>query len=277
MSEACAAIGLDLLSEKEREVLRLITRGHDAKSAASELGLSVHTINERLRAARRKLDVTSSREAARRLLSSEAGTNEKRVSKEIGDAFENAPKETPSTIEPDRRRVVLWIGGIFIMVFLALTLTLAVTGPLSESAPFQEAQALDGLDGLDGLDALDDEDDNSFIARLAPIDPEPVNAARQWLALVDRSDWRASHEAAGASFRRLNTVAGWQAASQQARVPLGAVVSRETIATQFVAAPPKGYTLVKFLTKFEGDVMGVEHVTLEREGDALRAVGYFIE
>ena len=56
------------LSEKEKQTLRLIVRGHDAKSIARDLGLSVHTINERLRDARRKMAVSSSREAARLLL-----------------------------------------------------------------------------------------------------------------------------------------------------------------------------------------------------------------
>ncbi|MDQ2763305.1 MAG: LuxR C-terminal-related transcriptional regulator, partial [Pseudomonadota bacterium] len=42
------------LSDKEKQTLRLIVRGHDAKSIARSLGLSVHTINERLRDARRK-------------------------------------------------------------------------------------------------------------------------------------------------------------------------------------------------------------------------------
>lgn len=64
---------LDTLTEKEKQTLRLILRGHDAKSSAQELGLSVHTVNERLRDARRKLGVTSSREAARRLLAEEGG------------------------------------------------------------------------------------------------------------------------------------------------------------------------------------------------------------
>lgn len=59
--------GLQALTDKEKETLRLIARGHDAKSTALHLGLSVHTINERLRIARRKLSVTSSREAARLL------------------------------------------------------------------------------------------------------------------------------------------------------------------------------------------------------------------
>ena len=48
-----------ILTDKERQTLRLILRGHDAKSSARALGLSVHTVNERLREARRKLGVTS--------------------------------------------------------------------------------------------------------------------------------------------------------------------------------------------------------------------------
>lgn len=58
----------EALTEREKETLRLLAAGHDAKSAAVQLGLSVHTVNERLRAARRKLGVSSSRAAARRLL-----------------------------------------------------------------------------------------------------------------------------------------------------------------------------------------------------------------
>ena len=56
------------LTEKEKQTLRLLLAGHDAKSMARALGLSVHTINDRLRMTRRKLSVTSSREAARLLL-----------------------------------------------------------------------------------------------------------------------------------------------------------------------------------------------------------------
>lgn len=63
--------GYASLSEKEKETLRLIVRGHDAKSAARQLDLSIHTVNERLRDARRKLSVSSSREAARIVLAAE--------------------------------------------------------------------------------------------------------------------------------------------------------------------------------------------------------------
>ena len=63
------------LSEKEREVLRLLTQGHDAKSAATSLGLSVHTVNERLREARAKTQSSSSRGAARLLAEIEGFKN----------------------------------------------------------------------------------------------------------------------------------------------------------------------------------------------------------
>jgi DNA-binding CsgD family transcriptional regulator len=55
------------IPQREREVLRLLARGHDTKSIASALGLSIHVVNERLRDSRRRLGVTSSREAARML------------------------------------------------------------------------------------------------------------------------------------------------------------------------------------------------------------------
>ncbi|MEL6542706.1 MAG: DUF4019 domain-containing protein, partial [Pseudomonadota bacterium] len=256
---ASSPSGLDLLSEKERAVLRLITRGHDAKSAANELGLSVHTVNERLRAARRKLDVTSSREAARRLFSSESAANEKSVSKQMGDAGSDAPLHALPSVHPSRGAAVK-IGGVVLMSMMVLALALSI-----HSTPGHP-------DASQGDAAKRD-----LVAFLKPVDKAPEEAARAWLTLVDKADWQASFNAAGASFRNPNTVEDWQAASQQARVPLGAVVEREIISTDFVAAPPKGFTLVKFLTKFEGDVMGVEHVTLEREGNDLRVIGYFIE
>ncbi|BCI70370.1 bacterial regulatory s, luxR family protein [Sphingomonas sp. S17] len=56
------------LTDKEVAVLHLLARGHDVKSAAAELGLSIHTVHERLREARRKTGASSSRGAARLLI-----------------------------------------------------------------------------------------------------------------------------------------------------------------------------------------------------------------
>ncbi|NRD88212.1 hypothetical protein C8024_00215 [Sphingopyxis sp. BSNA05] len=57
----------DNLNEKEKQVLHLLLLGHDAKTAAQEVGVTPNVINERLRSARQKLQVTSSKAAARML------------------------------------------------------------------------------------------------------------------------------------------------------------------------------------------------------------------
>lgn len=63
------AISVGSLTEKELEILRLLTAGHTVKSIAVRLGRSETSINERLRDARRKTGIGSSRELARRLAS----------------------------------------------------------------------------------------------------------------------------------------------------------------------------------------------------------------
>ncbi len=55
----------DKLTARELEILRLLTAGHTVKSIAVRLGRSEASINERLRDARRKTGVGSSRELAR--------------------------------------------------------------------------------------------------------------------------------------------------------------------------------------------------------------------
>lgn len=72
------------LSDREKQILRLLAHGHDAKSAARMLDVSIHTVNERLRDARRKLGVSSSREAARLLLSAEGYEEQISGNEEMG-------------------------------------------------------------------------------------------------------------------------------------------------------------------------------------------------
>ena len=62
---------LKKLTEREKQALRLLLRGFDVKTCARELGVTSNTITERLRSARTKLGVTSSREAARILIKTE--------------------------------------------------------------------------------------------------------------------------------------------------------------------------------------------------------------
>lgn len=56
---------LDLLSPREREVLRLIARGYTYKESAEELFLSVKTIETHVSAVLRKLQLSNRRELAR--------------------------------------------------------------------------------------------------------------------------------------------------------------------------------------------------------------------
>ncbi|MCW1401232.1 helix-turn-helix transcriptional regulator [Novosphingobium sp. MW5] len=71
-----AAIPLARLSDKEVEILRLLTAGHTVKSIAARLGRSEASINERLRDARRKTGIGSSRELAR-ILNAQENWDEK--------------------------------------------------------------------------------------------------------------------------------------------------------------------------------------------------------
>jgi DNA-binding CsgD family transcriptional regulator len=64
-------IELGRLNDAERRVLRLLAEGHTAKSIANTLGTTAPAVNERLREARRKTGVGSSRELARLLKAQE--------------------------------------------------------------------------------------------------------------------------------------------------------------------------------------------------------------
>ena len=109
------------------------------------------------------------------------------------------------------------------------------------------------------------------------LDHATEDAARAWLALVDAADWNASFAAASKQFQEQNTVAGWEQASQTARVPLGAAIVREAIGYQSVNAPPRGYRVVQFRTDFANRKGVAESVTLEQDDGSWKVVGYAID
>ncbi|MFD1951453.1 DUF4019 domain-containing protein [Sphingomonas arantia] len=252
--------GLSALTEKEKQTLRLIVRGHDAKSTARSLGLSVHTINERLRDARRKLAVSSSREAARILLQADgidaAGPiPDLSGDAEIGEDTAHSPAEQESTPTDGAgrrfRRPWIIIGG-FLMTFALGLLLLAVT-PQSGSTPTSTQPA----------------------SAEAP-DAQAVETARQWLGLLDQANWTESYRATGAAFQKLNTVEAWAAASEKARLPLGKMLTRTFLSQENLPAPPAGYEVMKFRTRFANQAEAIETVTLDREDGRWRVVGVTI-
>jgi DNA-binding CsgD family transcriptional regulator len=253
--------GFGALTEKEKQTLRLIVRGHDAKSVARSLGLSVHTINERLRDARRKMAVSSSREAARLLFESEGGapgspTPDLLRDARIGEAASRVGMDQGGAPIGGAGRVTRhpWIViGVLLMTF-ALGLLAFVALPQAASSPPAAPVAAD-----------------------AKSNPDVMDATRQWLALVDQDRWADSYRITGAAFRKLNTVQVWTDVSEKMRASLGAVMSRTFLSEENLPAPPYGYEVVKFRARYANKADAVETVTLEREDGAWHVVGMIIE
>lgn len=240
------------LTDKEKQTLRLLLAGHDAKSMARHLGLSVHTVNERLRDSRRKLSASSSREAARLLRDAEDSAPNSVADNELGDAVvqANAAQTDASTAGLPTRHRAVWIIGVIAMLSLALAMFV-----LSPTAPQADAPA----------------------TLAAQAEAPPVQSARQWLEMGDASDWQGSWAATGASFRKVNTLALWTSVSEKVRVPLGTVLSRTLIGADEVPTPPNGNMVVKFKTRFANRADAVETIALTREDGGWKVVGCYIE
>tara|TARA_B100000678_G_scaffold178115_1_gene148576 strand:- start:36 stop:803 length:768 start_codon:yes stop_codon:yes gene_type:complete len=250
---------IDTLSEREKEALRLLLAGHDAKSIAAALDLSVHTINDRLRDCRRKLGVSSSREAARMLGRAEAGDPEFLGHMKIGMGDTPPPVESPSP--PQRRRTIghplVWLGGGMIIMSLLIAALVFTALPGQNAAPPADTPT-------------------SAITATAPA----ATAARDWAGILDRGEWAESWSKAAHFFQTQVTKDKWVSQVQPVRGPLGAVTSRTFASGQRMTTLPGGmtgnYALVVFRTDFANAKGATETVTLTRENGAWKVIGYFI-
>jgi len=250
------------LSEREKETLRLLLAGHDAKSAATALGLSVHTVNERLREARRKLGVGSSREAARVLARAEdpnfLGDKQLGVVGTAGPGREHHPSD-------QRRRLgspFVWVSGGMVMMF-AIVAAVAMT-----MAPHGDDKATQAKTPV-GFSASDPKSDKAG-----------ANAAEAWAKLLDQERWGESWRASGSFFRSQINEAKWVAMVQPLRQQLGGVSSRSlktvSSARTLPGMPDGEYKIIQFATVFASKVDAVETVVLAREGGDWKIEGYFI-
>jgi DNA-binding CsgD family transcriptional regulator len=248
------------LTEKEKQTLRLIVCGHDAKSIARTLDLSVHTINERLRDARRKMAVSSSREAARMLLEAEGGgvTPQYVGDSPIGDDVRAPTADQVGAPTPgaERNRSLILTG---VLMTLALGLLALTTLPFTTTAPSTATPAPTQV-------AFQD-------AESDPVNPEVVNAARAFLSLIEQKRWEDSYAATGTAFRKLNTLQVWSQVSEEVHARYGSTVSRTLLSQQNLPAPPAGYEVVKFRTVYANKQQAVETVTLDREDGKWVVVG----
>ncbi len=251
--------GYQALSDKEKQTLRLLLSGYDAKSMARHLGLSVHTINERLRDARRKMETSSSREAARQLREVEARTPELLGDESLGDVSEPHRSHIPS--QPARGvgslRRTGWIVGGFAML-IALTLaaltSLGGTGQLAQPVVASAAASAQ-----------------------SSAETEAAAAARHWLELVDAKDWQASYDLTTTAFRTSNTLDGWTQAALSVHGKFGPARSRVLVSAEETPAPPAGNVVVKFRAIYANKPEGIELLTLVREDGAWKVSGIYVE
>lgn len=191
---------IDALSEKEREALRLLLAGHDAKSSARKLGVSHHAIHDRLRHARQKLGTTGSREAALLLRESESQTPDSLVHEPLGaEATAPSPDDRSSADmkRPGASRSQWRMKGLIIMSIgtLVVAAVIALNGqgdPLRKNAEAVEAGAP--------------------AESVAQARARSDAAARAFLALVDGRDADASYRAAAPAFRDAHGFALWELA-----------------------------------------------------------------
>ncbi len=103
-----------------------------------------------------------------------------------------------------------------------------------------------------------------------------ARAAEDLLELIDAGNWADSYAAIGAQFRELNTLESWTEVSEKARSPLGALLTRDLIANEFVPAPPQGYQMVKFKSSYAIGSIQVETLSLSWEDGQWKVVGIVI-
>lgn len=200
------------LSDREKAVLRLLGNNHDPKSIARELDLSVHTINEYLRSARRKMGVTSSREAARLLSAEEAAAPKSVVDREIGVETSFADSEGQGSRSKGAfsgRHLALAMGATFAMTLIIAAALFTwysgptVTGPLpnwstSASAPRSQSLAINTIiaDGerltWNGVQ-ITEEQARMYLAITKEMQPQPVLVLSHSAGTAEPSIQRARH------------------------------------------------------------------------------------
>ncbi|MDE2596395.1 MAG: DUF4019 domain-containing protein [Sphingomonadales bacterium] len=248
--------GIDALTAKERETLLLLLAGHDVKSIARDLGLSVHTVNDRLRDARRKLGVSSSREAARILGQAEGHGPKLHAGRKIGVADSAAIDQLDAQPEPQKGRAFrfVWFGGGLLVMTLIIAVAMFVSAPSGG--------------------------DIAQTSQITASSAASLSAARSWAVLLDNQNWSESWVQSGMYFRSHISQEGWTASIRPVRMPLGAVTSRTfakvTKATSLPGAPAGEYEILEFNANFANRRGAVETVVMAHEKSGWKVVGYFI-
>ncbi|QIG52814.1 DUF4019 domain-containing protein [Altererythrobacter sp. BO-6] len=261
---------LDDLTDKEKEALRLLLAGHDAKSSAGALDISVHTVNDRLRNARRKLGVSSSREAARILGDAEGAGPQIPAHTSLGIPRSTGQSDTADLINtaPHKAFGLTWFAGGMLIMSIIIAAAVIVSFANIGSTEAGRTAAQNTVTTETGSPAAAD-------------DPVSIARAEKFMARVDARDWEGSWKATGPYFRSQASLAEWTKLIEPVRTPLGKVESRRLVSVQRTStvpgAPEGDYQIIQFQTDFAGrEMIATETVVMLRGQNGWEIVGFFI-
>jgi DNA-binding CsgD family transcriptional regulator len=245
------AISAGALTDKELEILRLLTAGHTVKSIAVRLGRSEASINERLRDARRKTGTGSSRELARRLAS------QKVWDKNIDLSTQSSP--TDEAVQPPIPRRLRSKGTIIMLIVMAVAaagIVIATAESTQQVALPQTAQtAASGQLPLVGRWSLD-------ITRI-PAEERPRSVTLDFRLSGDQK-WTGRSDIVAADGSRQHAEA--TAAADGVPVP---VTGNMAFADMVSLRQPAPNTLVLTFTK-EGVPVSTRVYTVEDDGKSMK-------
>lgn len=120
-----------------------------------------------------------------------------------------------------------------------------------------------------------------FFANNIFADESKLAIINQWLGYVDNDKFSQSWEESAQLFKAQVTEAQWEAAVNSARAPYGKLKNRKVVYQQAhdsLPNVPKGeYFVVQFSAEYQNKDSAIETVTLVKDNDSWRVVGYFID
>ena len=111
---------------------------------------------------------------------------------------------------------------------------------------------------------------------------DALQAAEEWLMLIDASDFGASWDNAAAMFKNAITKEQWEKAIRPIKSAIGDIISREMKSAKYTAslpgAPDGEYVVIQFSTSFTNKKSAIETVTPMKDPDGKwRVSGYYIK
>ena len=110
---------------------------------------------------------------------------------------------------------------------------------------------------------------------------EVVNDAKEWLGLIYDNNYSQSWDNAASLFQNAISKEQWTQQLSGIVPPLGKVISRDLISSEYhttlPGAPDGKYIVTQFKTSFENKNESIETVTQMKDGDQWKVSGYFIK